>query len=167
MRTYLRAVLYISDDWPDLIASTGFCVLRPDNSVIPDLLGYILQSNAFIDRVMVNSIGVAYPAISETKLGTLHLAIAVDQEEQFSILTFIRQETRALDEAIDRSQREIALVQEYRERLINDVVTGKLDVRDAEISVVEEDDVPEDVEYLEEGAAADDADVVEMVDAAD
>jgi type I restriction enzyme S subunit len=167
VRTYLRAVLYISDNWPNLIASTGFCVLRPNNTVIPDLLGYILQSNAFIDRVMVNSIGVAYPAISETKLGTLHLAIAVDQEEQFCILTFIRQETRALDEAIDRSQREIALVREYQERLINDVVTGKLDVRDADISMVEEDDVPDDVEDLEEGAAADDADVVEMVDAAD
>jgi type I restriction enzyme, S subunit len=35
------------------------------------------------------------------------------------------------DTAIARTEREIALVQEYRTRLTADVVTGKLDVREA------------------------------------
>ena len=36
-----------------------------------------------------------------------------------------------LDSAIARARRQIELVQEYRTRLIVDVVTGKLDVREA------------------------------------
>ena len=36
-----------------------------------------------------------------------------------------------IDEAIARARRQIELLQEYRTRLIADVVTGKLDVREA------------------------------------
>ncbi len=40
-------------------------------------------------------------------------------------------ETTFLNTAIARTEREIALMQEYRTRLTADVVTGKLDVRPA------------------------------------
>ena len=40
-------------------------------------------------------------------------------------------EPASLDTAIARTEREIALMQEYRTRLTADVVTGKLDVRAA------------------------------------
>ncbi len=52
-------------------------------------------------------------------------------EEQAAILNVISEETNALDNAIGRAKREIDLIQEYRTRLIADVVTGKLDVREA------------------------------------
>ena len=39
--------------------------------------------------------------------------------------------TRSLNTAIARTEREIALMQEYRTRLTADIVTGKLDVREA------------------------------------
>ncbi len=52
-------------------------------------------------------------------------------EEQAAILNVISEETNALDNAIGRAKREIDLIQEYRNRLIADVVTGKLDVREA------------------------------------
>ena len=38
---------------------------------------------------------------------------------------------REIDSAITRARRQIELLQEYRTRLIADVVTGKLDVREA------------------------------------
>jgi type I restriction enzyme S subunit len=37
-----------------------------------------------------------------------------------------------------RAQREVELIQEYRTRLISDVVTGKLDVRGVDLPAVEE-----------------------------
>ena len=40
-------------------------------------------------------------------------------------------ETAALNTAIARTEREIALMQEYRTRLTADLVTGKLDAREA------------------------------------
>ena len=45
--------------------------------------------------------------------------------------------------AIDRAEREISLLREYRTRLIADVVTGKLDVREAAASLPDEADEPE------------------------
>ena len=65
-------------------------------------------------------------------------------EEQVAILNVISEETNALDNAIGRSKREIDLIQEYRTRLIADVVTGKLDVREA--AELREEDVPGDAE---------------------
>ena len=134
VRTYLKAVYYVKDDWPDLIASTGFAVLRPVNAVQPKLLGYVLQSSTFIERVIRASIGVAYPAISEARLGTLHVAFPGEPDEQNAILDYIAAETATFDSAIEKAQREVTLIREYRERLIADVVTGKLDVRHVEIT---------------------------------
>jgi type I restriction enzyme, S subunit len=53
------------------------------------------------------------------------------KDEQQLILDSIAVETSALTTAIARTNREIALMQEYRTRLTADIVTGKLDVRAA------------------------------------
>ena len=51
--------------------------------------------------------------------------------EQQQIIDSIYVDTSALTTAISRTEREIALMQEYRTRLTADIVTGKLDVREA------------------------------------
>ena len=54
-------------------------------------------------------------------------------EEQKEIMSAMNIETAALTTAIARTEREIALMQEYRTRLTADLVTGKLDVREAAV----------------------------------
>lgn len=51
--------------------------------------------------------------------------------EQEAIASEIERECSKLNTAIARTEREIALMQEYRTRLTADLVTGKLDVREA------------------------------------
>ena len=51
--------------------------------------------------------------------------------EQIAIVNFVDKWRTNIDNAIDCSRHQIALLQEYRTRLIADVVTGKLDVREA------------------------------------
>jgi type I restriction enzyme S subunit len=51
--------------------------------------------------------------------------------EQSDILDFIQTASLPFDAAVYRLEREITLIREYRTRLIADIVTGKLDVRDA------------------------------------
>ncbi len=60
-------------------------------------------------------------------------------EEQAKILDAISEQTNVLDDAMDRAEREIDLMREYRTRLIADVVTGKLDVREAAAGLPEVD----------------------------
>ena len=75
-------------------------------------------------------------------------------QEQLEIVTHIERETKALNTAISRFEREIELLREYRTRLVADVVTGKLDVREAAAKLPDEAliDLPDNdsVEALED-----------------
>ena len=61
--------------------------------------------------------------------------------EQQTILDYVAEQCGVQDAAIARARRQIDLLQEYRTRLIADVVTGKLDVRAAAAHLRDE---PED-----------------------
>lgn len=129
VRTYLKAIWYVNEDADDLIASTGFAVLTPNNGVEPEYLGYVIQSSAFVSRVTANSIGIAYPAIAETVLGRFPVAMPPTVPEQQTIVAHIQSESAPLDTAIEQALDEIKLIREYRDRLIADAVTGQVDLR--------------------------------------
>ena len=70
-------------------------------------------------------------------------------EDQRAIIQVISEEIDTRDNAIGRAEQEIDLIREYRTRLIADVVTGKLDVREAaaglpEVDPLAAEDDPED-----------------------
>lgn len=151
VRTYLKAVYFVSEEVRDLIASTGFAVLTPNSGLVPEFLGVLIQSDPFVNSVTANSIGIAYSAIPETRLGAFHFAAPPTESEQVEIVEHIRAETQTMDEVIRRTQRQIDLIREYRTRLIADVVTGKVDVRDIPVEPIEE---PEYIEEMDEHAEA-------------
>ena len=62
------------------------------------------------------------------------------------------------DKALDRVQREIVLLREYRTRLIADVVTGKLDVREAAARLPDKTDAPDPLASVDALANDDDDD---------
>ena len=74
-------------------------------------------------------------------------------EERQSILRYTEETTAPIIKAIVRARRQIELVQEYRTRLIADVVTGKLDVREAAAQLPDETDDQDPIE--ESGPLAD------------
>ncbi len=65
------------------------------------------------------------------------------RDEQDRLLSEVSRELAGVDGTIARARRQIELVQEYRTRLIADVVTGKLDVREAAAQLAEEADDPD------------------------
>ena len=69
--------------------------------------------------------------------------------------------TAHIDSAFARARRQIDLVQEYRTRLIADVVTGKLDVRAAAAQLP---DQPDDQEPMDDGDPTEDVDGLEEAD---
>jgi len=85
--------------------------------------------------------------------------------EQVAIADAVAEVHEQTDGAVDRIRREISLLREYRTRLVADVVTGKLDVR--EIAALLTDDAQEPEPLAEaatftgvEDGASDDLDVV-------
>ena len=92
------------------------------------------------------------------------------ESEQREIVGFLVNATEEVDSAIASSQRQVDLLNQYRTRLISDVVTGKLDVREAAARLPEVDpleteddsadslepttDPAEEFEAITEGASA-------------
>ena len=68
--------------------------------------------------------------------------------EQAAIVKHLDKATAHIDSAIARARRQFELLQEYRTRLVADVVTGKLDVREAAALLLDD---PEDEDPIDEG----------------
>ena len=60
-------------------------------------------------------------------------------EEQILILKSLAESAERIERLMEREQRELQLIGEYRTRLIADVVAGKLDVREAAAALPEVD----------------------------
>jgi type I restriction enzyme, S subunit len=96
------------------------------------------SSNPTLNRNLVHPEMVCFPPI----------------KEQESIAVFLDDVVRKTERNILRLEREIELLREYRTRLIADVVTGKLDVREAAARLPEEHDKSDlsDLSVLDDNA---------------
>lgn len=86
-------------------------------------------------------------------------------KEQQDIVSFLDQETSEIERIKSRVESEITLILEYRERLIADVVTGKLDVRDIEVAALADEPIADEDDALDEDLEA--ADTDELAEAED
>ena len=82
--------------------------------------------------------------------------------EQAAIVRYLDKATADISIATDRAHRQIDLLREYRTRLIADVVTGKLDVREAAERLPEVDPLADEFDVLTE---APETGVMELEDA--
>ncbi len=67
----------------------------------------------------------------QSKDGTNRAALRGQVKEQEAIPDYLESELPSIQRVIAQAERKISLIREYRTRLIADVVTGKLDVREA------------------------------------
>ncbi len=97
--------------------------------------------------------GAAQPKLTRDRLMRVDIP-APPVEEQHEIVSGINSETGPLTEGIEKAQREIKLIREYRARLIADVVTGKVDVRHLAPPPSSEDleETAEELEPLDDAA---------------
>lgn len=126
VRTYLKAIDFIDNSKSDYIFSTGFAVLEP-NGILPKFLANSVRSDYFTDQVTYNSKGMSYPAINSTDLSCLWLSIPPIKEQE-QIVAYLDEVTGKIDQAISQKQEQITKLKEYKQSLINDVVTGKVKV---------------------------------------
>ena len=85
-------------------------------------------------------------------------------DEQRRIMARIDGDLTGVLTAIFRLEREIALLREYRTRLVADVVTGKLDVREAAAGLPEVSEVPGPSDVSDESDLSDEADASDLSD---
>ena len=111
--------------------STEFHVLRPSRNLLGGFLRLVTSSKMFLTNGANNMTGSAGQQRVPTDFVRNYPIVLPPIGDQQSILDGVAKETVAISTAIARTEREIALMQEYRTRLTADIVTGKLDVREA------------------------------------
>lgn len=127
VRTYLKAIAYFEGNVKDVIVSTGFAVISPNETIAPKYLYYILRSEAFIERVCALSVGVSYPAINSAGLADIVIWYPDDVSEQKRIVAHLDDKTAQIDDLIAKKERMIELLEEERAAAINQAVTRGLD----------------------------------------
>lgn len=111
IRTYLKAITYVDDDYSDCVWSTGFAIVSPGPMLDPRFLYYMGRAKWFVAEIQRRSIGVSYPAINADDIGDI-LCPVPPLEEQRRITEFLDTEIHYLDSSISRLQRLGALSQE-------------------------------------------------------
>jgi len=119
--------------------------IRPNNRINSDYLMVWLQSSRITEMIWLNAVQSAQPNLSMEDLGNF-IVLLPQKDEQEKIAASINQKKADLNNIIFCTQREIELMQEYRTRLISDIVTGKIDVRDIEIPALPNEESVEDLE---------------------
>ncbi len=128
VRTYLKAVWHVEGTSGDLIASTGFAVLTPGPRTHPKFVNYFCQSDPFTNGVTAESVGIAYPAIADTRLAAIKASVP-PPSEQAAIARFLDHTDQHIRRYIRAKEKLVALLQEYQQVLVSDAVTGRIDIR--------------------------------------
>ena len=125
VRTYLRAIAKVDEPPPNLIASTGFCVVRPNDDVDSGFLGWTAKSESFVSEVVARSVGVSYPAINASELITIDVPLP-PLDTQRRIVRFLDEKTARIDGLIEKKRELLDRLAEKRQALITRAVTKGL-----------------------------------------
>jgi type I restriction enzyme S subunit len=135
------------------LVSPAYGVYRPrrGSPLIGDYADLLLRTRPYVSEYVCRSTGIQSSRLRLYPEQFLRIPLVCPPEaEQRAILANVASGTAEMAKAIAASLREIQLLHEYRTRLIADVVTGKLDVRDAAARLPPD---TEDLEPIDEAEA--------------
>ena len=136
------------------------CIIRPIQRLIrPRFLTYFLLTPYIQDQIIMLQNGASREGLPLKVIKNFNILLP-SISEQDEILDSILKQTEKINKSIEVMDKEIKLIIEYRNSLISDVVTGKIDVRGIEVPEVIEEEVElnenDDVEEV-----TDDEEVIE------
>jgi len=135
------------------IVSPSYAVYRPRHvrKLVGDYIDGLLRTRPYVSNVICRSTGVRASRLRLYPEEFFRLPLILPSApEQQQIVDSIATESAQLNTAISQLEREISLLREYRTRLVADVVTGKLDVREAARQLPEAPAEPEPMPDIDE-----------------
>lgn len=97
-------------------------ILIPHKDTDYKYLAYCLKSQK--DEIVLAANIVTLPIINQDKTGYLNMPHP-DKKEQHAIATYLDKKCASIDSSISKAQHQVELLQEYKQSLITEVVTGK------------------------------------------
>ena len=123
-------------------AVTGYDMVVTVTEALPEFVAWAaLAAYVRDDQLVVTSLRAAQPHLNAEELGSACFFLP-PLPEQIAIVRVLDATDWRIQRLVSATKRQIALLREYRTRLIADVVTGKLDVREAAADLPETDPLP-------------------------
>lgn len=115
------------------IISAAYTILIPKDKRNSEYFKHLFKSHDFIQLLQTCVTGIREGQNINYAMLAKHFIPIPPIEEQQKIVLYIKNRLYVIDEYISKLKAEINYLQEYKQRLISDVVTGKVDVRGVEI----------------------------------
>ena len=114
---------FVSDLPMEATINPQFSLIKPSH-INPNFLNFALSSEYFKAQVERGVIGSTIPTISQNVIGNFYILTPSNEEQDaivFSLMTILSK----IDDSIYNCEKMIALLQERKQIIINEVVTGK------------------------------------------
>jgi type I restriction enzyme, S subunit len=133
-------VCAVPDTFKEGNVNQHVCIVRPiKRLILPEYLAAYLSTPQMQKEIRIEQNGASREGLAQDAIRSFKILLP-RVDEQRKIIQSIRQQTQKLISSASYAEDEISLLREYRTRLIADVVTGKLDVREAAANLPEETD---------------------------
>jgi type I restriction enzyme S subunit len=125
--------------WASGCIRSSYVVLKPATKIDVGYYSYLFKSFGYIQALQATANFIRDGQDLNYRNFCLVDLPLLPLDEQRAISSYLDGATESITKAIDRTKSEVELVQEYRTRLIADVVTGKLDVRGIALPAILDD----------------------------
>lgn len=126
----------VTEDYTGSIA--GYDMVFTPKDIYPQFAALVLLSKyVLFDQLYQFKARAAQPHLNAEELGNALIALP-SLIEQKNIVEHVDSHTRNIEHTIQQIEQEITLINEYRTRLISDVVTGKVDVRGVAVPLADD-----------------------------
>jgi len=115
-------------DW-EFSIFVSLCLIKFKENLMNKFFSYFFESNVVDQQISEGSKKTSVTNLHLDKIRELLICVP-PKTEQISIVAYLDQKTAQIDTAISGIRQEITLLQEYRQALIFEAVTGKIDARE-------------------------------------
>ena len=119
---------FAQEELTNVVCGYHLSIIRPLNEIDGKFLFRFIQSKRIGRYFEANSTGITRFSLGKSIIENLSTLLP-PLSEQIQIANFLDHKTKQIDELITAEQQKIELLKEYRQSLISEVVTGKIDVR--------------------------------------
>lgn len=140
--------------------------IRPKRNLDPHYLALVMSSGEFARYLKPIFTGISVPHLSPKQIRDFRIPMG-SLSEQKSLVDLVLKDSAEILLAIAKTRREIALLQEFRTRLVADVVTGQVDVRAVAATLPDEPEVVTDFAAASDEIAPLDEELTDMAEGDD
>jgi len=116
-----------------VILNTSTIRLETSKRILNSFLKYLLESQYIQDQLSILITGSCQPNFGPTHLSKLDICLPSDVEEQRQIAAYLDYKTQQIDRFIANRKKQIELLEEQKEAIINKAITVGIDNVDLEV----------------------------------